>query len=215
MLLIIPSLIVGLGTGLGTGISAAKANKRGVKAAKELQRRQFEFQRDMSNTAVSRYADDLDRSGFNRILAAKGALASTPSGSSPGIPSLRSAAGEGISTALAAREQVGRIKLIAEQGRHAGSLADKETFDNVQRKLKADLISTARDKAEGVKDKGLDFLKSLQNKMTGQPKPRHNNDPYGKQYQTQKYKNNQTRNKTRDYSPRGVHGSGSSGGTER
>lgn len=55
--------------------SAAYANRTNLKNARE----QREWEANMSNTAVQRRADDMEKAGFNRLLAATGTGASTPS----------------------------------------------------------------------------------------------------------------------------------------
>lgn len=61
--------------------SADKANRTNIRLARE----QRAWEEKMSNTAVGRRARDLESSGFNRLLAATGPGASTPSVSAPTV----------------------------------------------------------------------------------------------------------------------------------
>lgn len=76
---IIGGALLGLGGDiLGSlfgGSAQRESNRQNLKNARE----QREWEAKMSNTAVQRRADDIEKAGFNRLLAATGAGASTPS----------------------------------------------------------------------------------------------------------------------------------------
>lgn len=85
MALGIGALLIGIGSevyGANKGASsAAKANKTTIQLARE----QREWEKELANTAVQRRANDIEAAGFNRILAATGAGAATPSVSAPTV----------------------------------------------------------------------------------------------------------------------------------
>lgn len=60
----------------------ARINQAQMDFQRESNREAMAFEERMSNSAVQRGAGDLEKAGFNRILAAGGGGASTPSGSS-------------------------------------------------------------------------------------------------------------------------------------
>lgn len=61
-------------------------------------KRNREFQREMSNTAIRRQIDDLRAAGINPLLAAKIGGASTPGGSQANIPDMGAAISQGAQT---------------------------------------------------------------------------------------------------------------------
>lgn len=72
-------LIGDVASGLMSADAQRSANRANLKNARE----QRAWEQEMSNTAVSRRADDFEKAGFNRLLAATGVGASTPSVSAP------------------------------------------------------------------------------------------------------------------------------------
>jgi len=119
MIPLIAAGIGALGGVAGSAISAggaASAQEAANKAAAEEAQRNREFQEKMSSTAVRRYADDLAAAGFNRILAAGGGQASTPSGAVAPVGAVNKSAGlgagisGGISSALSAAQTISQVQ---------------------------------------------------------------------------------------------------------
>lgn len=80
----IPAAIGVAGEILGAATSADaahRANRTNIKLSRE----QRAWEEKMANSAVQRRADDIEKAGFNRLLAATGAGASTPSVSAPTV----------------------------------------------------------------------------------------------------------------------------------
>ncbi len=224
MLLVIPALIYGsvaAGVGTGAGVSAAKANKRGVKAAKELQARSHTFQQKMSNTQVQRRSKDLEIAGFNKILAATGGItgSSPPGGTSP-FPNLRNVgaeAGAGLTAGMGLSQQaanIGEALQRTKTGKEQADLYKAQTTgvmaQNAKRTLIGDSITSARNAAEWVWNKWIPkdmldqtILKGLDTPPTTQSKPKKPEWHLGPKKEAYKF------------DKRGQHGSGSSGGTER
>lgn len=224
--MIIPSIIIG---GVAAGASAyagGKANKRSVRAAKELQARQFGHNITMRRTKIQTLANDLERAGFNRIIASGvGGAPTGAAGGGGGFPNLKNIAAEGIGAGanamqatMALRERaatIGQIQQSTKTSKEQGQLYNAQKTgvmaDNARRILVGDSIRSARSAAQNIWNKFIpkDMLDQAGELMTTPDlttardlnihpgKPPKNPKPYP-------YGKN-----------RGQHGSGSSGGTER
>lgn len=73
-------------------------------------KKQEAYQTQMSNTAVQRYAADLDAAGFNRLLATNAGSASTPSGARASAPDVNTPDPMMIINMQAARANISRTR---------------------------------------------------------------------------------------------------------
>jgi len=87
-----PAAIGAAGTLLGSGVSARQSQANA--------REQMDFQREMSNTAYQRAADDMEAAGLNRILAI-GSPATTPGGAMGTVPDYGYSAVAGANAGIA------------------------------------------------------------------------------------------------------------------
>lgn len=85
-----------------------KANRTNIMLARE----QREWEKDLANTAIQRRAADFEAAGFNRLLAATGPGAATPSVAAPQVdPNYRADWAKGlISTAMMLKAQMDETK---------------------------------------------------------------------------------------------------------
>lgn len=102
----------------------------GNASARSLSREQMRWEERMSNTAVTRRVRDLRNAGLNPALA-YGADASTPSAGIAELPNKN--LGEGVSSAVMAREQLRLVRAqankTAQEGAHE-SMYNSEEFQN-------------------------------------------------------------------------------------
>lgn len=135
--------------------SAHKANRTNIRLARE----QRDFEERMSNTAVQRRADDFEKAGFNRLLAATGAGASTPTMSAPTVaPTTRSDIGGAVASAAQLRNLNAQTELTSQQARVAKVDADIGEAIKAQRQgyeankyvegVEQNDIKTAKDRLE-------------------------------------------------------------------
>ncbi len=91
-----------VGAAVGTSVGQWDANKKNWKIAKK----QMQFQREMSNTAVQRRMEDMRLAGINPLLAGQHE-ASSPAGATA---TMQNAVGQGISSAMQAMQLKTAIK---------------------------------------------------------------------------------------------------------
>lgn len=129
----------------------AYANRTNIKNARE----QREWEANMANTAVQRRRADIEKAGFNPVLAATGAGAATPSVSTPTVEPTVRPGQYNLGNALMQREQLqnmraGTAKLAAEAREAVVRAKSMETWGEFEAETKAKMNAALLDIQKGI-----------------------------------------------------------------
>lgn len=132
--------------GAAGALGSAAAGALSANAAKEMQKRQIEWERERAKNAHQWEVEDLKNAGLNPILSAGGKGATTGGVSAPmpdysGVANAGAQFMSGLETALKAQKTKSDIDLQASQAKLNNEQTLKTTADTVLAQRNADLIS--------------------------------------------------------------------------
>ena len=152
-----------IGSGIGF-LGQESANSSNTAASDK----QMAFQKEMSSTAYQRAVEDMQKAGLNPMLAYSQGGASAPLGSMPNIQNSASGVGQGVASAIQAKQVMANLQQVNSQ---------TSLNENLAMKAKADAaysISSARSAdaqaAKTISEKSLTdaALPGAKNKAAGE-----------------------------------------------
>lgn len=100
-----------VGGALASGLISAQGQREANDANKNMSREQMRFQANMSNTAYQRQRRDLEKAGYNPMLAYSQGPASTPTGSQSTMQNEAPDFSQAVTTLLTAKQQAREEKM--------------------------------------------------------------------------------------------------------